>query len=105
MGYESDSSEFEKISTKKLAILFGLAFLGAFMVIQMIQGFPLADLLFRHTITEEVRVSIKQGDICVVEPADNTPKNIDDCSYNMGDLLTVTYFNGSTKLESHSLKG
>lgn len=105
MGYDSDSSEFEKISTKKLAILFGLAFLGAFMVIQMIQGFPLADLLFRHTITEEVRVSIKQGDICVVEPADNTPKNIDDCSYNMGDLLTVTYFNGSTKLESHSLKG
>lgn len=105
MGYESDSSEFEKISTKKLAILFGLAFLGAFMVIQMIQGFPLADLLFRHTITEEVRVSIKQGDICVVEPADNTPKNIDDCSYNMGDLLTVTYFNGSTNLESHSLKG
>lgn len=105
MGYESDSSEFEKISTKKLAILFGLAFLGAFMVIQMIQGFPLADLLFRHTITEEVRVSIKQGDICVVEPADNTPKNIDDCSYNMGDLLTVTYFNGSTKLESHSVKG
>ena len=50
MGFESDSSEFERISTKKLAILFGLAFLGAFMVIQMVQGFPLADLLFRQTI-------------------------------------------------------
>jgi hypothetical protein len=105
MGFGSDSSEFEKISTKKLAILFGLAFLGAFMVIQMIQGFPLADLLFRHTIAEDVRVSIKQGDICVVEPADNTPKSIEACSYKTGDLLTVTYFNGSTKLESHSLKG
>ena len=29
MGYESDSSEFARISTKKLAILFGLAFFGA----------------------------------------------------------------------------
>jgi hypothetical protein len=104
MGYESDSSEFERISTKKLAILFGLAFLGAFMVIQMVQGFPLAALLFRQTVTEEVRVSIKQGDVCVIEPADLTPKSIEGCPYNMGDTLIVTYYEGSTKLESHSLK-
>jgi hypothetical protein len=38
MDYESDSSEFARISTKKLAILFGLAFFGAFMLIQMTQG-------------------------------------------------------------------
>jgi hypothetical protein len=104
MGYESDSSEFERISTKKLAILFGLAFLGAFMVIQMIQGFPLAALLFRQTVTEEVSVSIKQGDVCVVEPADLTPKSIEGCPYNIGDTLIVTYYEGSTKVESHSLK-
>lgn len=105
MGYESDSSEFERISTKKLAILFGLAFLGAFMVIQMIQGFPLAQLLFRQTVTEEVRVSIKQGDTCVVEPADRQPKSIEGCPYNVGDILIVTYYEGSTTTESHSLKG
>ena len=105
MGYESDSSEFERISTKKLAILFGLAFLGAFMVIQMIQGFPLAALLFRQTVTEEVSVSIKQGDVCVVEPADLTPKSIEGCPYNIGDTLIVTYYEGSTKVESHSLNG
>jgi hypothetical protein len=104
MGYESDSSEFERISTKKLAILFGLAFLGAFMVIQMIQGFPLAALLFRQTVTEEVKVSIKQGDVCVIEPADLTPKSIEGCPYNIGDTLIVTYYEGSTKVESHSLK-
>lgn len=104
MGYESDSSEFERISTKKLAILFGLAFLGAFMVIQMIQGFPLAALLFRQTVTEEVSVSIKQGDVCVVEPADLTPKSIEGCPYNIGDTLIVTYYEGSTKVESHSLR-
>jgi hypothetical protein len=103
MGYESDSSEFARISTKKLAILFGLAFLGAFMVIQMIQGFPLAELLFRQTVTEDVKVSIKQEDVCVVEPADGQPKSIQGCVYEIGDTLTVTYYERSTKVESHTL--
>jgi hypothetical protein len=103
MGFESDSSEFARISTKKLAILFGLAFLGAFMVIQMVQGFPLAELLFRQTVTEEVKVSIKQEDVCVVEPADGQPKSIQECPYNLGDTLVVTYYEGSTKVESHRL--
>ena len=104
MGYESDSSEFEKMSTKKLAILFGLAFFGAFMVIQMIQGFPLAQLLTRKTVTQDVLVSLKQGDVCVVEPPDSQPKEIRQCLYNVGDMLVVTYYEGSTKLESHRLK-
>ena len=104
MGYQSDSSEFEKMSTKKLAILFGLAFFGAFMVIQMIQGFPLAQLFTRKTVTQEVLVSLKQGDVCVVEPPDSQPKEIRQCLYNVGDMLVVTYYEGSTKLESHRLK-
>jgi hypothetical protein len=103
VGYESDSSEFARISTKKLAILFGLAFFGAFMLIQMVQGFPLAELLFRQTLTEEVKVSIKQEDVCVVEPADGQPKSIQQCPYNLGDTIVVTYYEGSTKVESHSL--
>lgn len=103
MGYESDSSEFARMSTKKLAILFGLAFFGAFMLIQMIQGFPLAEILFRHTVTEEVNVSIKQGDVCVIEPADGQPKSIQRCPYNVDDPLIVTYYEGSTNVESHRL--
>jgi hypothetical protein len=104
VGYASDSSEFERMSTKKLAILFGLAFFGAFMVIQMIQGFPLAQLFTRQTVTEEVVVSIKNDDVCVVEPPDGQPKEIQGCAYNIGDRLVVTYYEGSTKLESHRLK-
>lgn len=104
MGYASDSSEFERMSTKKLAILFGLAFFGVFMVIQMIQGFPLAALFTRQTVTEEVSVTIKQSDVCVVEPADGQPKEIRQCPYSVGDTLVVTYYNGTTKLESHRLK-
>lgn len=87
-----------------MAILFGLAFFGAFMVIQMIQGFPLAQLFTRQTMTEETPVTIKQGDVCVVEPADRQPKEIRDCLYSKGDVLIVTYYNGTTNLESHRLK-
>jgi hypothetical protein len=104
MGFESDSSEFERMSTKKLAILFGLAFFGAFMLIQMIQGFPLFQLFTRQTVTEEVEVSLKNGDVCVIEPQDRQPKDIQDCTYNEGDTLIVTYYEGNTKLESHRLK-
>ena len=104
MGYASDSSEFERMSTKKLAILFGLAFFGAFMVIQMIQGFPLFQLFTRQTVTEEVQVFLKNGDVCVVETADEQPKDIQHCLYNQGDTLIVTYYPDSTKLESYRPK-
>ena len=104
MRYPSDSSEFERMSTKKMAILFGLAFFGVFMIIQMIQGFPLAELFTRQTVTEEVAVSIKNGDVCVVEPADGQPKEIRQCTYDEGDVLVVTYYEGNTRLESHRLK-
>jgi hypothetical protein len=104
VSYESDSSEFERMSTRKLAILFGFAFFGAFMLIQMIQGFPLAQLFTRQTVTQEVVVSLKQGDLCVVEPPDRQPKEIPQCPYSVGDMLVVTYYEGSTKVESHRLK-
>lgn len=103
MGYESDSSDLARISTKKLAILFGLAFFGAFMVIQMVQGFPLAEILFRQTVTQEVSVSIKQGDVCVIEPPDGQPKSIHECPYNVDDSLIVAYYEGSTNVESHRI--
>ena len=105
MGYASDSSEFERMSTKKLAILFGLAFFGAFMVIQMIQGFPLAELFTRQVVTGEVQVLTKNGEgVCVIETPDERPKEIQGCTYNEGDTLFVTYYEGATKVESHRLK-
>ena len=104
MSYGSDdTSEFGRMSTKKLAILFGLAFFGAFMVIQMVQGFPLAALLTRQTVTEEVLVSIKQADVCVVEGSDRQPKRIENCPYDLQDRVIINFYEGSTKVESHSL--
>lgn len=58
-------------------------------------------LLIGQTLIEEVKVSEKQGDVCVVESADGQPKRIQACPYNIGDALIVTYHNGSTKVESH----
>ena len=105
MSYDSDdSSELAKISTKKLAILFGLAFFGALVLIQMIQGFPIADLLFRERVTEEVQVKIKTDSLCIVEPSDSRPREIHDCPYNLGDTLTVTYTKDALAIESHRLK-
>jgi hypothetical protein len=92
------------MSTKKLAILFGLAFFGAFMVIQMIQGFPLVELFTRQIVTQEVTVLLKQGDVCVVEPPDRRPREIHNCQYDVGDTLIVTYYESSTTIESHRLK-
>jgi hypothetical protein len=103
MSFESDSSELARISTKKLAILFGLAFFGAFMLIQMTQGFPLAEILFRQTVTEDVKVSIKHEDVCVIETSDGQPKSIQGCPYDLDDPLIVTYYEGSTNIESHRL--
>jgi hypothetical protein len=62
-------------------------------------------LLVGQIKIEEVNVSSKQGDVCVVKPADGQPKNIQACPYNIGDRLIVTYQNGSTKVESHRLIG
>ncbi|HEX7031467.1 MAG TPA: hypothetical protein VF172_00560 [Nitrososphaera sp.] len=104
MGHYPDSSEFERMSTRKLAILFGLAFFGAFMVIQMIQGFPLFQLFTRQTVTGEVPVKFRQGDVCVIEPPDLQPKEIHNCTYSEGDILIVSYYEGSTNVESHRLK-
>jgi hypothetical protein len=104
VSFPSDSSEFERMSTKKLAILFGLAFFGAFMLIQMIQGFPLKDVIFREQVTEEVQITFKNGDVCIVEPSDQRPRQIHGCQYSIGDTLIITYSKSSIEVSSYKLK-
>jgi hypothetical protein len=104
MSFPTDSSEFERMSTKKLAILFGLAFFGAFLLIQMLQGFPLKDIIFREQATEEVQVMFKNEDVCIVEPSDQHPRDIHNCSYSVGDTLIITYPKNGAEINSHWLK-
>jgi len=93
------------MSTKKLAILFGLAFFGAFLLIQMLQGFPLKDVIFRQQLTEEVQVVIKNEEgTCIVEPSDGQPRDIPNCQYNEGDTLIITYTKNGAGIDSYRLK-
>ncbi|AIC14789.1 hypothetical protein [Nitrososphaera viennensis] len=105
MSYEPDDGGggmFAKTSGKRLAILFGLVFFGAFMLIQVVQGFPLRDILIRETITEERTIAIKQGNLCVIDTPDH-PRNIDNCPYKVGDRVIITYTKNNAAIESHRL--
>lgn len=93
---------FARTSGKRLAILFGLIFFGAIMVIQMVQGFPIRDLLIKQTITEERPILIRQGDVCVVDTPDH-PRDIDPCTYHVGDQVIITYSKNNAEIESHHL--
>jgi hypothetical protein len=105
VGYDLDGGSgggmFEKMSGKTLAILFALAFFGAFMVLQVIWGFPIFDLFVKKTVTEDVQIAIKDGNVCIVETSDRMPRRIEDCPYSAGDLVTVTYDQGRVGIESY----
>lgn len=106
MGYESDDGGmFAKTSGKRLAILFGLAFFGAFMLLQVVWGFPLFSVFFKQTVTEKVAVTIKDGNVCIVEPSDSIPRKIDDCKYNKGDQLIITYSKSRSGIDSYRPAG
>lgn len=74
------------------------------MLIQMIQGFPLKDIIFRQQATEEVQVTFKNGDVCIVEPSDRQPREIHNCPYSVGDTLIITYTVNGAEVSSHRLK-
>jgi hypothetical protein len=100
-GPDDEGGMFAKTSGKKMAALFGLAFFGAFMVIQMVQGFPIVDLFVKETVTEEYEVT-KDGNRCIVETPDHT-RYIDNCPYDDGDIVEVTYTVERAGIESHRL--
>jgi hypothetical protein len=105
VGYEpDDGGMFARTSGKRLAILFGLALFGALMLIQVVQGFPLRDLLVKERVTEETAITIKQGSVCSIETSDQQPRQLDNCPYNIGDHVIVTYNKNNAGIESHHLK-
>ena len=102
MGYDYDSSDQQGIAGKKLVIMFALAIIGAIFFIQFLFGFPLNEII-RENVTEEAKVITKNDSVCVVETSDH-PRTISDCKYQVDDLLTVTYKNGTEPIEKHELR-
>jgi hypothetical protein len=52
-------------------------------------------------IQENVLVHLKEGNTCVVEDADGIPRTINNCPYQKGDNITISYKQRLPALESH----
>jgi hypothetical protein len=108
MGYDSssdsDTSIFAGMSGKKLGLLIGLIGFGGFFAVQAMFGFPIKDLI-RKEITDEAKVVTKdQQGTCVVEGSDHQPRDISNCIYKKGDILIVTFKQGTAPIEKYHLK-
>jgi hypothetical protein len=91
---------FESISPKKLALIFGIA---AVAIIFALLGSS-AKNLFSGSTTDEAIVKIKQADNCIVEAADEIPRVINDCSYNVNDTILITFKTQQPAIEKHEIK-
>ena len=78
---------FDDISFSKLAIIFIIA--GVVLVLAIMGSS--ATNLFSNSVTEEAQVKIKQKGNCVVEVSDEIPRTIENCPYNVNDILVITY--------------
>jgi hypothetical protein len=102
MDYDYEPPGQDAMSGKKLVILFIIALIGAIVFIQVLFGFPFLDI-FRRDITEDATVIIKNNNSCVVETSDH-PRNIENCPYDKGDVVTVTYREGTQPITQHQKK-
>ena len=110
MGYDSgfdsdsDTSIFSRMSGKELGIIIIIAIIGGFFAVQAMFGFPIKDLI-RKEVTEEAKVVLKdQEGTCVVEGSDQQPRGIPNCPYKIGDMLIITFKQGTAPIEKYYIK-
>jgi hypothetical protein len=89
------------LSLGKLAIILIIA---GVIIVFAISGFQARDVIFAPNITEEAQVLIKdeQG-TCTVQAADDVPRTISDCSYDVGDTISITYKREQPPILEHHL--
>jgi hypothetical protein len=77
------------LSLGKIAMILIVA---GVVIVFAISGFQARDVLFAPNITEETEVIIKdeQG-TCTIQAADDVPRTISDCAYDVGDIISITY--------------
>ena len=83
------------LSPKIIAVLF--IALGV-VVVFLLMGGSLQQLL-SSSIQETVSVQIKQNNLCIVEASDGIPRTIENCPFNVGDNVTITYKQGLPTIE------
>jgi hypothetical protein len=77
------------LSLGKLAIILIAA---GVLIVFAISGFQARDVFFAPNVTEETEVIIKdeQG-TCTVQAEDDVPRTISDCTYDVGNTISITY--------------
>ena len=101
MSFGYDKINSTEHSTKKLLIIFGSIALGVFIVLGIFV-FPFKNLI-REEITSEAKIVSKNNGICVVDTPDH-PRGINNCNYNVGDIVIVKYKEGTADILNHQLK-
>ncbi|MDP8902357.1 MAG: hypothetical protein M3M86_01160 [Thermoproteota archaeon] len=77
------------------------------VIVFAISGFQARDVLFAPNIAEETQVIIKneQG-TCTVQAEDDVPRTIENCPYDVGDTISITYKREQPPiLEHHLVRG
>ncbi|MDQ4074140.1 MAG: hypothetical protein M3162_07540 [Thermoproteota archaeon] len=85
------------LSPKVLGIIF---IVGGVSLVFVLLGGSLGQM-FSSSIQENVVVTLKQGDTCVVEASDDVPRSISNCAYQKGENITITYKQGLPAIEKH----
>jgi hypothetical protein len=88
------------LSLGKLAIILIAA---GVLIVFAISGFQARDVLFAPNITEETQVIIKEGAACIVQAEDDVPRTINDCTYDVGDIISITYKREQPPILEHHL--
>ncbi|MGH9926267.1 MAG: hypothetical protein ACRD5B_12910 [Nitrososphaeraceae archaeon] len=74
-------------------------------IVFAISGFQIRDVFFCTNITEETQVIIKELGTRTVQAEDDVPRTMDNCPYNVGDIISITYKREQPPILKHSLIG
>jgi hypothetical protein len=89
------------LSLSKLAPILIVA---GVIIVFMISGFQARDVLFAPNITEETEVIIKDNQgTCTVQAGDDVPRTINNCAYDVGDTISITYKREQPPVLEHHL--
>lgn len=81
-------------------IMVVLAIAAGVLIVFLISGFQIFTVL-APAITEEVTVILKQNGLCIVEASDDVPREINNCPYDQGEQIIITYKREQPPIESH----
>ena len=107
MSYQPEDTNtglFSNMPGKRMAFLAVIIIIGGFFGVQAMFGFPIKDLI-RSNVTDQAKVVTKSEGTCVVIGSDQHPRGIPNCQYKVGDILIITYKQGTADIETYKLKG